>query len=338
MSFGMAPVGFASDLIATVDQLRLELFGGTPPPILFHYTSWRGVVGITNSRSLRATCVADLKDVSELQHGADLIHEEAANVARRSHSPWIRAVLPLIAHHARRRTRRTFVACFCGSSASKFHWKSYGHYCLRLETLSKHEPLLRPVLPKAYVSYHKVIYEEVQQRDAIRRAVATVAQALARSTWGVPHGHGKDSIVHFLARGASEFLLDLIVAFKRPVYAEDSEWRIVVRPWPRPLSSAPDWEDADFASLIRTEQTQQYVELQVPAEAVTFVPLSVPRVPFSAVTQSPFDDTPAECSLIRRTLDENGCTNIKIAKAEVIQEKAQRTPELEGPNLPGAGL
>jgi hypothetical protein len=62
MNFSTSPIGFGNDVLADINSIRLRLLGDSPPPVLFHYTSLEGVIGITNSRSLRAFCVANQKD------------------------------------------------------------------------------------------------------------------------------------------------------------------------------------------------------------------------------------------------------------------------------------
>lgn len=314
MSFSMTPVGFANDVLSTINNLRQEFLEGALPPTLFHYTSLGGVIGIVNSRSVRATCIDDLRDYSELHHGADLIHDEISKSRANGIGAFADAVLSKVIHMVRNRRRRTFVACFCASPASEFHWKNYGEYCLTFETDGRREPLLRTSVSRVSLQYYRVIYDEQRQRAAARRAITSLLAAIDRNTAGTGPGSWVEWNAEFLARTAAEVLLDLIVAFKKPNFAGDAEWRLVVRPHVALCSSALDSEDEGFELFVRTEKNKRYVELHS-QRTTGFVPIILrPPVPFSAITESPYIANPERGLMLRRILNENGCDHIEIKK------------------------
>jgi len=242
----------------------------------------------------------------------DLVQEEIANARRSGISHFTDAALSKLAHMARRRTRYTFVACFCANPASEFHWKNYGEYCLTFDTDLRREPLLRTYTSRVSLQYHRIIYDERHQRDAVRTAIANVVASLDRNTTGL--GPWTPWNVGFLARIASELLIDLIVSFKRPEYAADAEWRLVVRPNLALCSSAPASEDEAFELLVRAEKLKRYVELCGQRNTAFFPMMLRPPVPFSAVVESPYIADPQSSSALLRVLVENGCNNIEISR------------------------
>ncbi|MCU1333432.1 MAG: hypothetical protein JWM08_2424 [Candidatus Angelobacter sp.] len=310
----MTPIGFVNEILFQVNAIRRELLG-KPPATLFHYTNLRGVLGIANSRIVRAMCVTGLNDDNEIHYGVNLVEVEISKVIRSEISQTTKAILNEIPEQLRTGISRTFVACFCANPASAFHWNSYGPYCLRFETDANREPLLRVSVSAAQVGYFRAIYGEEPQQVAINRALKTVISAVDRNTQGVLEGPWAKSTTQFLARNASELLLDLIVAFKKVEFEDDAEWRLAVRPKSALVSSSPNVADQNFDVLVKRE-TKEFVELQKLRSTNPFQNFAFRSpVPFAEVIQSPLCNDPGELELIRSFLDENGRTDIKVAMA-----------------------
>lgn len=310
----MAPIGFVNDILSQVNALRQELLGQDPPNALFHYTTLQGVVGITSSRIVRAMSVASLKDSSEIHYGVNLVETEVERKIHEKISQATKAILSQLSVELRARISRTFVACFCASPASKFHWTSYGPYCLRFETDGNREPLLRVAVSGAQVGYFKAIYAEASQQSAMKRALSAVVAAVERNTFGVLEGPWAESMIRFLARNASELLLDIIVSFKKAEFWRDEEWRLVVRPNSALSSSAPDMADSNFDILVKRE-TKEYVELQIVRPPMPFQNLALRSpVPFAAVVQSPFLNDSRELNIIERALSKNYRPDICVTR------------------------
>lgn len=311
----MAPIGFVNDILSQVNALRQELLGQDPPNTLFHYTTLQGVVGITSSRIVRAMSVASLKDSSEIHYGVNLVETEVERKSHEKISPAAKAILSQLSVELRGRISRTFVACFCASPVSEFHWTSYGPYCLRFETDGNREPLLRVSVSGAQVGYFKAIYAEASQQSAMKRDLSAVVAAVERNTLGVLEGPWAESMIRFLARNASELLLDIIVSFKKAEFWRDEEWRLVLRPNSALSSSAPDMADRNFDILVRRE-AKEYVELQIVRPPLPFQNLSLRSpVPFAAVVQSPFQTDSRELNIIERALSKNYRPDISVTRA-----------------------
>jgi hypothetical protein len=167
----------------------------------------------------------------------------------------------------------------------------------------------------AQVGYFKAIYAEASQQSAIKRALSAVVAAVERNTLGVLEGPWAEFMIRFLARNASELLLDIIVSFKKAEFWRDEEWRLVVRPNSALTSSAPDITDRNFDILIRRE-TREYVDLQIIRPIMPFQNLALRSpVPFTAVIQSPFRDDSTELNVIEGVLNKNGRSDICVTRA-----------------------
>src|ERR1039458_8655715 len=202
MPFSTSPVGFANEFVAGINSIRLTLLGGSPPRFLFHYTSFAGVTGIAESRALRAFCVANQKDGSEIRYGAEIVDIELKKILREGVGATAGMILEGLSQQALSRMDRTFVACFCSSGKSLFHWQRYGEYGLRFDTNRSCEPLLRSTSMAAATGYHRVIYGRAKQKSAIRFALRGIARAVSNNTNGTPSGPWAESIVKILTRDA----------------------------------------------------------------------------------------------------------------------------------------
>jgi hypothetical protein len=312
LSFALKPVGLVSNLTETINRLRLEILGSNPPPMLFHYTSFRSAVSIVNSRCLRASCVSTLrddKDNSEIHHGLEILREEIQSL-RNSIDLFSCMVLDRLVSAIELRVPKTFVLCFCGTRQSTYHGFSYGHFCLEFPTSQYREPLIRPAASDASVQYTHVIYGRVRQRSVLRRALKSCVEAIERNSGGTPEGEWMPSMSDFVARNAAELFLDLVVSFKRLRFALDREWRMVVRPNSALLSSAPIIADQNFEVLVKSESTRSFVELFLPVTQELFMPLLRPPIPFQRISSTVWARAREKATIID-ALKKNGRTDFE---------------------------
>jgi hypothetical protein len=284
------------------------------PPLLFHYTSAQGVIGIADSRVLRASCVADFADKTEIKYGVEILKDEVKRALRLGVPLVSEMVLARLAEQAVSRIHRTFAVCFCSDGSSLFHWRRYGNYCLQFETNGRSEPLVRPTSWYAQAQYHRVIYGRFRQRAAIRSAIQAIVAALNRNGSGTSDGPSAEYISVFLARNTSALLLDLLTAFKKLRYYPEQEWRLTVRPNLSLCSSAPDLADKNFDVTVK-QLPRRFVELHIVRETRLFEPLLRRPVPFNAVIQSPFARNAHERVSIQKALDENCGPEIQLRAA-----------------------
>ena len=141
MSFSLRPVQFGNDLAETVHSIRLSLFGKGLPPVLYHYTGFKGVLGIGDSCALHAISTEDLEDQTEIQHGIEIVREEIQRKEGSNIDWFTRMLLRSLPETLSSRKPWTFVACFCPELGSAY-LRPLREYCLRFDTLSSPDPQL----------------------------------------------------------------------------------------------------------------------------------------------------------------------------------------------------
>jgi len=217
-----------------IDALRHEfrtaqedhvLHGAEVPRQLHHYTTLDGLLGITSSHSLWASDVRYMNDASELAYAAELISDVATEVISAFKSEVLQPVLPEWSRFASAFEfgRRPFVACFCEEDDLLSQWRGYRAgetgYSLGIALRFTELP------PNTYL--RKVIYDEQEQRGAVRDVVETWLRT-AESMLASHRGITRDDVFPYPAMWAlQEALADHHLCFKHPGFEEEREWRLI---------------------------------------------------------------------------------------------------------------
>jgi hypothetical protein len=282
MSVGFS-VSNSSLTLAIKESLReihRQLFHGPPPQLLHHYTKHAAVVeSIVRNRSLWATCIADQSDQMEISHASEMVVRVAEEIRRSEPSEFSVNVLKRLPFFMEERKRWIFIACFCDDHDSDLHWDKYGNYRLTFPPPWTGMPSLALSDPHAECWYQQVTYDERLQRDAIERALRSIAIAISNNTTGRNEGPWAQAMVDSCARNTAQAVLGLAVGFKRSSFQEEREWRIACAPGLGRNSSAPGLDDENFAVNIK-RSTRPHVLLQIHSERRLFEPLLIPPVPF----------------------------------------------------------
>ena len=117
------------------------------PPLLYHYTSESGLLGILDSRCIYATAIQDLADETELVYGRELVAQRFEEVAERK-SAALKAKLMRCARSTRMLPNisalireyggapkqddtkfRWYVACFSEGKDSLPLWRGFTREC-----------------------------------------------------------------------------------------------------------------------------------------------------------------------------------------------------------------
>jgi hypothetical protein len=317
MSFSSWPVKFGNDLAESTRSIRLRLLGKSLPPVLYHYTGFKGVLGIGDSCVLHAISTEDSKDQTEIQHGIEIVREEIQRKEESEIDRFAQMLLSSLPEALSSRKRWTFAACFCPELGSSHHRTVYGEYCLRFDTCSSLDPQLRPRGLHADVQYQHVIYAPSEKQAAIRQAINSIADAAVRNSSGTdPQGPWAQSVVKLHARVAAQGVMGIMASLKSPTFCKDNEWRIVCCPRSSIASSAPDLDDNGFSPLIDTRQdNKKCVELSVREQGETFVSFPKSVIPFSAIyVPDDFQRRDSERLAIVQMLEANGRSDIPLLK------------------------
>lgn len=195
----------------------------TPPPILFHYTSSSGLLGITESRSIYATAVWYLNDATEIGHAAELarqlIDERAASLASREDADSVRSLHRAFGEFL---FPDTFVASFSERGDQLSQWRGYcqhgSGYALGFLTAD-----LKRQSERQQFSLLRCIYDVDELRTIL---LALIDDVISRLGTPVPDGDREKLELTLRLRFLRTFST-LAPTLKHPSFSEEAEWRLV---------------------------------------------------------------------------------------------------------------
>ncbi len=168
-----------------------------PPPVLYHYTTWKGLIGILTSKEIWASHHAALNDREETTYARNLLREYARGLGG---TPGLQ-ILKRIKGKA---SKHVMVASFSEENDLLSQWRAYGDRGCGVSVGFRSEELrrLRAKADKESISspdLRRVVYAPGEQ-------IALLRQTLPKLT---------------------EFA-DLALRLKNPHFYEEREWRLVV--------------------------------------------------------------------------------------------------------------
>ena len=199
-----------------IRQLRDELFAVKPRATLYHYTSLPGLMGIIQSRKLRASDVRYMNDSTELTYALNLLRDaiesrKNANEAEQrilsAFSVWLRDQIntgPML-----------FSASFRESGNLLSQWRGYSTHGKGV-SLGFNPAAVQKLADQQVFSLGKCIYEPEQHIDFIERIIDRILK-LCLSECDLPS----------LFDEIEGDLLAMCALFKHPAFAEEQEWRLV---------------------------------------------------------------------------------------------------------------
>lgn len=196
-------------------------------PLLHHYTTLDGMVGITRTASIYASDARYMNDASEMAYAARTIGSVVAAVLGEVEDEPMKAALPDRSNFANafEYGRRPFIACFCEQGDLLSQWRGYGGgapaFSLGLDLSSLTS--FGGFGPNTYL--RKVIYEKAEQERTVR-AITQDWVAAARKM--VSLGEEVSNVFPYPAIWAlQQALAEHHLSFKHPSFAEEREWRII---------------------------------------------------------------------------------------------------------------
>lgn len=198
------------------------------PPILYHYTSAEGLLGIVSNNVLRASDALYMNDASELEYAKALIQEvvEAKLIAGctdRGHEFLTRCARDNFSILA---MLQPYLACFCQNGDLLSQWRAYagrgGGYAIGFDA----GPLGRPSLSltgTTDATLLSVEYARPTQRSLIEERVDSICRALDECSDENP----TVDMIPVACMLFRETLADLVWSFKHAAFQEEREWRLV---------------------------------------------------------------------------------------------------------------
>ena len=193
-------------------QRRLNQMSSTP--VIYHYTSVAGLMGIAESASLWLTDFAYLNDAREIQHGLRSAEEVLQEIMDSDEYSWANPLIAEWIHKFRNaEPPRICIGCFSLDGDNLSQWRAYGGISVGFSV-----PLNLGYLPETTVG--KVIYDPLEQREVIRIFAHHHCSCLARDKR--LFGDKDLSVYNDVDR-----LYQYLVIFKDQSFVDEREVRLV---------------------------------------------------------------------------------------------------------------
>lgn len=193
-------------------------------PVLHHYTSGTGLLGIVESDSIWATLIHSLNDANEFGHAITEAKVYMFNLRRRSTDPIENAINATLAECLETiESLSVYVACFSGMEDSLGQWRGYCPPGFGYSIGLFLEELRRIARPQGF-ELHECIYDHKEQRRIIEYWVLDAVKNLRAN---LPLG--TDPVAHVRKNCHNYF--SSFVAFaptlKNSAFKDEYEWRLV---------------------------------------------------------------------------------------------------------------
>lgn len=200
------------------------------PPVLYHYTTAKGLLGILQTGQLWATNSRFLNDPTEIEYATKLFRrvaeeefskygpEPTPHVANRKW--WVNSSLDYYEQEA-----KVYVACFCANGDLLSQWRGYGAagggYAVGFATAHLSPSLTSVALvPNTSLRMRKVIYNPNTQEGLVRERVRALCEPGKSSGQGSRQSANADAWF-------STFFSECLNCFKDPAFEEEKEWRAI---------------------------------------------------------------------------------------------------------------
>lgn len=196
-----------------------EILQCIPPPVLYHYTTQQGLLGIIRDKEIWASHTQYLNDVREFSHALGIVKEELSAMIREASTNMVEREHLKVMEESVYEGMETVNVCVCSFSEQGdvlSQWRAYGGNTSGfaigfsgtfLREMSSEHGWLVPVL-----------YDEVQQRLLVR---SLLGDALEENVKGEKFPAGRNLV---------EYLYRYAPILKHHSFVEEREWRIITRP------------------------------------------------------------------------------------------------------------
>jgi hypothetical protein len=223
--------------VPTAEAVLVSVGVMAPPPILYHYTSGSGLIGIVGRLRLWASDVEFLNDAEEVTYGRDTVVHEllrradeldpsgvGPDTTEGSRATVLRSTANELSRSPDEQQAHVYVSCFCEDGDLLSQWRAYGSdagYAIgfRSDQLANLEPAASktvgaPSGPGFEPHLQRVMYGLEEAKSLIDSTLDTVAPE--------PTGHpGVHGWVRYIT-----VALPLLASVKNDAFAEEREWRL----------------------------------------------------------------------------------------------------------------
>ena len=194
------------------------------PPLVFHYTSANGAIGILASKEMWATNVSFLNDeqeIIEVINGAK--HAIGNMIERNNYSNQELNLLNEMRKAADSAARRCYVMSFSEDEDSLLHWQAYcpnpGGYAIGFP--SKH---LSNLAREQGWYFVKCVYDHNEKYRIVSEIITSYIEEFREL---YPSSIVHNNLVKDLSWQFAQYLAQIGVAVKHEAFSREAEWRII---------------------------------------------------------------------------------------------------------------
>jgi len=211
-----------------INNITQKLYSDIPKETLYHYTSFKGLLGIVDSGVLWASDVRYMNDSVEMKHTADLIRSDITRRTAGGHKnpkllnqflDWVSCRIT--------NGHMLFGASFRSNGNLLSQWRSYSSLGKGVSLGFNPNHILQCAKSQSF-QVGKCIYEPADQLNLIKQVVDAV-EVLAEE-----HGENADKAKRQPSQSYYDVfekiesdLLRIAAILKHPSFQEEEEWRIV---------------------------------------------------------------------------------------------------------------
>lgn len=226
-----------------LSSIVTDIFSETPESVLFHYTSYSGLFGIADSKTLRLSEIRHLNDVQEIDDLKRWLHEEinervrkyVDNMGKADELSFDKSIdidflnLRTFEGWMHMRLGSKALALFVGSFTEKGNllsqWRGYCQFGKGVSVGFEPTKLLK-CAKRSSVLLGRCIYDANTKKDLARKILDEVID-FCRRKGPIPIYEDPFSEPHFFSE-LEPYLLTIASLVKHKDFQEEAEWRIVL--------------------------------------------------------------------------------------------------------------
>ena len=209
-----------------IQNITSRLYSDTPGERLYHYTSFNGLLGIVESKSLWATDIRYMNDSAELKHTADLIRREVIKRIRlgHKHPDLLNQFLDWVTHRITN-GHMLFATSFRSNGNLLSQWRGYSRHGRGVSIGFTPEYIVEAACNQDF-QIGKCIYDNKSQQELISQVVDEVEILAADPARAYSQESGNGSY-HEVFKVIERDLLRIAAVLKHPSFREEEEWRVI---------------------------------------------------------------------------------------------------------------
>lgn len=200
-----------------LNDITRQLYTGRPDGSLYHYTTFRGLMGIVETGCLWASDIRYMNDSAELRHTVNLLSREVAQrLGDRGSNAALNNFVDWVSHRVTN-GHLVFAASFRSHGNLLSQWRGYSTVGKGVSLGFDSDYIVHCARKQAF-AIGECIYDSTLQRELIAAVIDVVVQ--------VTRNQPQEQWHHLFAELETE-LLRIAALLKHPSFAEEQEWRIV---------------------------------------------------------------------------------------------------------------